>query len=56
MGAFGGPFLSAALLCEKVLVEQDGIKSAIRIIDRVTHAVLGPTLCDGDSSLDAPAG
>ncbi len=37
-----GPFLSAAFLCEKVLVEQDGVKSAIRIIDRVTHQVPGP--------------
>lgn len=36
-----GPFLSAAFLCEKVLVEQDGVKSAIRIIDRVTHQVAG---------------
>ena len=38
-----GPYLSAALLCEKVLVEQDGAKSAIRIIDRVTHTVVGPS-------------
>jgi len=37
-----GPYLSAALLCEKVLVEQDGVKSAIRIIDRVTHTVIAP--------------
>lgn len=33
-----GPYLSAAFLCEKVLVEGDGVKSAIRIIDRVTHS------------------
>ena len=32
-----GPYLSAAFLCEKVLKEADGVKSAIRIIDRVTH-------------------
>ena len=37
-----GPFLTAACLCEKVLVEQDGVKSAIRIIDRITRAVVGP--------------
>ncbi len=37
-----GPYLSAALLCEKVLVEQDGAKSAIRIIDRVTRTAIGP--------------
>lgn len=38
-----GPYLSAALLCEKVLVEQDGGKSAIRIIDRVTRTASGPS-------------
>src|SRR4030042_2509 len=37
-----GPYLSAALLCEKVLVEQDGVKSAIRIIDRVNRTYVGP--------------
>jgi hypothetical protein len=37
-----GPFLSAALICEKVLVEQDGVKSAIRIIDRVMRTAVGP--------------
>lgn len=37
-----GPYLSAAFFCEKVLVEQDGVKSAIRIIDRVIHQALGP--------------
>lgn len=43
-GAFGrGPYLSAALLCEKVLVEQDGVKSAIRIVDRITRTVVSPS-------------
>ena len=37
-----GPYLSAAIICEKVLVEKDGIKSAIRIIDRVTRQAIGP--------------
>ena len=37
----GGPYLSAAFFCEKLLVEQDGVKSAIRIIDRVTRTVAG---------------
>ena len=37
-----GPYLSAALLCEKVLEEKDGVKSAIRIIDRVTRTAVGP--------------
>jgi hypothetical protein len=31
----GGPFLQAALICERVLTEQDGVVSPIRIIDRV---------------------
>ena len=37
-----GPYLSAALLCEKVLVEKDEVKSAIRIIDRVNRSAVGP--------------
>lgn len=37
-----GPYLAAAFLCEKVLVEQDGVKSAIRIFDRTTHTLAGP--------------
>ena len=38
-----GPFLVCAVLCERVLHEQDGVKSAIRMIDRVTHTIAGPT-------------
>jgi hypothetical protein len=37
-----GPYLSAALLCERVLEEKDGVKSAIRIIDRITRTQIGP--------------
>jgi hypothetical protein len=37
-----GPYLSAALVCEKVLEERNGVKSVIRIIDRVTHQAVGP--------------
>lgn len=29
-----GPFIGAALLCERVLEEKDGVLSAIRIVDR----------------------
>ncbi len=36
-----GPYITA-LLCEKVLEEKDGIKTAVRIIDRVTHVRVGP--------------
>jgi hypothetical protein len=35
-GPRGGPFLQAALLCEKVLLEPDGTATAVRIIDQVT--------------------
>jgi hypothetical protein len=37
----GGPYLSCAFFCEKVLREQDGVLSAIRIVDRWN--VTGPT-------------
>lgn len=32
----GGPFISAATLCEQVLEEKDGVQSIIRMIDRLT--------------------
>jgi hypothetical protein len=41
-----GPYLSAAFICEKVLREQDGVMSAIRIIDRLTRAVPGPDMME----------
>jgi hypothetical protein len=37
----GGPYLQAALLCEKALQETDGVISLIRIVDRWT--VSGPS-------------
>ena len=37
-----GPHLSAAVICEKILEERDGVKSVIRIIDRVTRTAVGP--------------
>lgn len=37
-----GPYLSAAVLCEKVLREQDGVLSVIRIVDRITHTIADP--------------
>lgn len=42
-GLSQGPYLSAALICEKVLEEKDGVKSAIRMVDRVTHFSVGPS-------------
>jgi hypothetical protein len=41
-----GPYLQAAIICERVLQEQDGAISAIRIIDRLTHFVQGPDVPD----------
>ena len=38
-----GPHLQTAILCEKVLVEQDGVKSAIRMFDRHIRTATGPT-------------
>lgn len=41
-----GPYLAMAVLCEKVLTEQDGVISVIRIIDRMTIATAGPDVPD----------
>jgi hypothetical protein len=35
-----GPHLAAALICERVIQEQDGAVTAVRIIDRVTFITL----------------
>lgn len=40
----GGPYLQAALLCERVLQEKDGVLSIIRVIDRILVQVMGPQL------------
>lgn len=42
MGDSSGPYLTMAVLCERVLQEQDGVLSAIRIIDRITQSAEGP--------------
>ncbi len=36
----GRPHISAALLCERVLQEQDGVLSAIRMVDKVTVQIV----------------
>jgi hypothetical protein len=41
MPVSGGPYLIAAFLCEKVLREQDGVTSFIRVVDR--WQIVGPT-------------
>ena len=33
---YGGPFIQLAALCERVLQEQDGVVSLIRVVDRYT--------------------
>ena len=38
----GGPYLSVAVLCEKVLQEKDGVASVIRIVDRFILTASGP--------------
>ena len=37
-----GPYLAVAVFCEKVLVERDGVTSAIRLVDRVNRSAVGP--------------
>jgi hypothetical protein len=37
-----GPYLLAAVLCERVLEEKDGVVSVIRIVDRIVHTPRGP--------------
>lgn len=38
----GGPYLAFAVLCEKALIEADGVLSLIRIVDRFTITASGP--------------
>ncbi len=37
-----GPHIAIATLCEKVLTEQDGVLSIIRVIDRFIQTATGP--------------
>lgn len=41
-----GPYLAVAVLCEKVLQEQDGVLSAVRIVDQLTQGAIGPEVPD----------
>ncbi len=38
----GGPFLTVACICERVLREQDGVLSLIRVVDRFIVTGTGP--------------
>ena len=49
-----GPYLSSALLCEKVLVENDGVKSAIRIVDRINHSPIVSDTAEAMKPFDLP--
>ncbi|MGH2732190.1 MAG: DUF6941 family protein [Actinomycetota bacterium] len=37
-----GPHVAMAVICERVLQEQDGVLSIIRVIDRIIHSRSGP--------------
>jgi hypothetical protein len=39
----GGPYIRVATLCERVLQEQDGVLSIVRVIDRITITASGPS-------------
>lgn len=41
-----GPYLTAAFLCERILEEKDGVKSAIRIHDKVVQTASGTNVPD----------
>ena len=41
-----GPFLAAALICERVLQEKDNVLSIVRVIDQLTHTLVGPAMPD----------
>ncbi|MBN2319866.1 MAG: hypothetical protein JXR49_12340 [Acidobacteria bacterium] len=49
-----GPYLSAAFLCERVLEEKDGVKSAMRIVDRIISQVHGKEAPEKMPKLNAP--
>jgi len=38
----GGPYLKAALFCERVLDEKDNVLSLVRVVDRFTVTASGP--------------
>lgn len=39
---FGGPFVAAAVICERVLQERDGVNSLVRMVDRQIFQAIGP--------------
>lgn len=49
-----GPFVKAALFCEKLLEEKDGVTTFVRVIDRVTHTIVAPNAPDSLPSFPYP--
>lgn len=49
-----GPLLTDAMICEKVLEEKDGVKSAIRIIDQVNRTAVAPSPSQTMEPFDYP--
>jgi len=39
-----GPFVKAALFCEKVIEEKDGVMTFVRIIDKLMQTAMGPAV------------
>lgn len=37
----GGPYLTAAFFCERVIEDKEGILTAVRIVDRVVQTAIG---------------
>ncbi len=52
LGDWGGPYLSAALLCELVIEDRQGSLSAIRIVDRYEVRAIGPDVPDNMPELN----
>lgn len=38
---YGGPFLAAALFCERVIEDKEGVLTLVRIVDRVVNTAIG---------------
>ena len=41
---YDGPHLLCAVLCERVLEEKNGVKTAVRMVDRITRTVRRPAV------------
>jgi hypothetical protein len=41
-----GPYLGAALICERIIEEKDGVKSLMRVVNRIIQQARGPEVPD----------